>query len=109
MKRRTFLLTGAAATIALPAMADTAPAIKVVKSPTCGCCTAWVDHVRQAGFQVEVQNVEQDALYALKDKLQIAPELAVATPPWWAIISSRAMCRQKTSPGFSQSNRWRAG
>ena len=76
MIRRTFLLTGAAATIALPAMADTAPAIKVVKSPTCGCCTAWVDHVRQAGFQVEVQDVEQDALYALKDRLQIAPELA---------------------------------
>ena len=76
MKRRSFLLTGAAATIALPAMADTAPSIKVLKSPTCGCCTAWVDHVRQAGFQVEVQDVGQDALYALKDKLQIAPELA---------------------------------
>ena len=76
MKRRSFLLTGAAATLALPAMADTAPSIKVLKSPTCGCCTAWVDHVRQAGFQVEVQDVGQDALYALKDKLQIAPELA---------------------------------
>lgn len=76
MKRRSFLLTGAAATIALPAMADAEPIIKVVKTPTCGCCTAWVDHVRQAGFQVEAQDVEQDALYALKDRLQIAPELA---------------------------------
>ena len=76
MKRRTFLLTGAAATIALPAMADAEPILKVVKTPTCGCCTAWVDHVRQAGFQVEAQDVDQDALYALKNRLQIAPELA---------------------------------
>ncbi len=76
MKRRSFLLTGAAATIALPAMADAGPIIKVVKTPTCGCCTAWVDHVRQAGFLVEAQDVDQDALYALKDRLRIAPELA---------------------------------
>lgn len=26
----------------------------VYKSPTCGCCGAWVDHIRQAGFTVEV-------------------------------------------------------
>lgn len=76
MKRRSFLLTGAAATLALPAMADAEPILKVVKTPTCGCCTAWVDHVRQAGFQVEAQDVDQDALNALKNGLQIAPELA---------------------------------
>jgi hypothetical protein len=76
MKRRSFLLTGAAATIALPAMADAEPIIKVVKTPTCGCCTAWVVHVRQAGFQVDAQDVDQEALYALKNRLQIAPELA---------------------------------
>lgn len=76
MKRRSFLLTGAAATLALPAMADAGPVIKVLKSPTCGCCTAWVDYVRRAGFQVEAQDVDQDALNALKDRIQIAPELA---------------------------------
>ena len=76
MKRRTFLLSGVTLLLTRPAMADTTPVIEVYKSPTCGCCTAWVEYVRQAGFAVEAQNVDQDALYALKDKLQIAPDLA---------------------------------
>jgi hypothetical protein len=28
----------------------------VYKSPTCGCCSKWVEHVQQAGFQVEVHD-----------------------------------------------------
>ena len=76
MKRRTFLLSGAALVLSGPALADATPVIRVVKSPTCGCCTAWVEHVRQAGFLVEAQDIDQDALYAFKDRLQIAPELA---------------------------------
>ena len=76
MKRRTFLLFGATLVLTRPALADTTPVIEVYKSPTCGCCTAWVEHVRQAGFAVEAQNVDQEALYAFKDRFQIAPELA---------------------------------
>ena len=66
----------ASATLAHPLWANTTPVIQVLKTPTCGCCTAWVEHVRQAGFAVEAQNVDQDALYAFKDKMQIAPELS---------------------------------
>jgi hypothetical protein len=29
----------------------------VYKSPTCGCCGAWVEHVQEAGFAVEVHDV----------------------------------------------------
>ena len=29
----------------------------VYKTPTCGCCRSWVDHVQQAGFQVEVHDM----------------------------------------------------
>jgi hypothetical protein len=29
----------------------------VYKTPTCGCCRAWVDHVRAAGFAVEVRDM----------------------------------------------------
>lgn len=29
-------------------------AVTVYKSPTCGCCGAWVDHLRENGFAVEV-------------------------------------------------------
>jgi len=43
-----------------PAATGAAAADMVVyKSPTCGCCNAWVDHVRQAGFTVETVDLEQ--------------------------------------------------
>ena len=29
------------------------PLVKVYKSPTCGCCQKWVEHMQAAGFQVE--------------------------------------------------------
>lgn len=32
------------------------PAIHVVKSPTCGCCTAWVDYMKKQGFTVTVEH-----------------------------------------------------
>ncbi|WP_366524224.1 DUF411 domain-containing protein [Brevundimonas sp.] len=27
------------------------------KTPTCGCCTAWVDHMRGAGFEAQVNEL----------------------------------------------------
>ncbi len=41
--------------------------IHVYKSPTCGCCTDWVDHLEDNGFKVEVTEtndlnpIKQDA------------------------------------------------
>jgi hypothetical protein len=32
------------------------PNIVVYKSPTCGCCEAWVDHLKANGFNVTVHN-----------------------------------------------------
>ena len=29
-----------------------AEVVTVYKSPTCGCCTKWVDHMKKAGFEV---------------------------------------------------------
>ena len=34
------------------------PTIKVYKSPTCGCCALWVDHMREAGFKLEVEDTD---------------------------------------------------
>lgn len=34
------------------------PAVLVHKSPSCGCCGDWVAHMQEAGFQVEVRNVD---------------------------------------------------
>lgn len=70
------MISGAATVLAHPLLARTSDVIQVLKSPTCGCCTAWVEHIRQAGFVVEAQNVDQNALYDFKERLQIAPELA---------------------------------
>ncbi|MDD3450108.1 MAG: DUF411 domain-containing protein, partial [Gammaproteobacteria bacterium] len=32
--------------------------VLVYKSPTCGCCGAWVEHMRANGFNVVTRNVE---------------------------------------------------
>ena len=32
------------------------PLVVVHKNESCGCCNAWVDHMRAAGFTVEVRN-----------------------------------------------------
>ncbi len=37
----------------------------VHKSPTCGCCVKWVDHMEAAGFTVDLNH--PDDLLALKD------------------------------------------
>jgi hypothetical protein len=40
--------------------------IMTFKTPTCGCCGAWVDRMREAGFEVQVADV--DDLGAIKTK-----------------------------------------
>jgi hypothetical protein len=35
-----------------------APTLTVYKSPACGCCTKWVEHLRAAGYTVVARNVE---------------------------------------------------
>jgi hypothetical protein len=38
--------------------AHAAQTVAVVKTPTCGCCGLWVEHLRAAGFEVTVTDVE---------------------------------------------------
>jgi hypothetical protein len=49
------------------------PLLEVYKSPWCGCCDAWVEHMEAAGFAVRVNEI--DDLTPLKTMLGIAPEL----------------------------------
>lgn len=51
--------------------ASTAPVLEVYKSPTCGCCGAWVDHMKENGYEVVVH--EQQNLQAIKEKAGILP------------------------------------
>lgn len=48
--------------------------IHVYKSPTCGCCTDWVDHLEDNGFKVEV--TETNDLNPIKIDAGLTPSLA---------------------------------
>jgi hypothetical protein len=50
------------------------PKIHVHKSPTCGCCTKWVAHLRENGFEVETTDLRD--LRMVKAMAGIAPEQA---------------------------------
>lgn len=52
--------------VARPAML---PRVLVHKSPTCGCCSLWVDHLRDAGFMVDVRNEEN--LIPVKERVGV--------------------------------------
>lgn len=46
-------------------------ALTVYKTPTCGCCGKWVEHIEDAGFAVKVR--EMNDLSAIKRSSGIAP------------------------------------
>jgi hypothetical protein len=57
MNRRQLLsaMSVGLAAVAVPALAGPPlPHVEVFKSPYCGCCGAWVDHMKAAGFTVKV-------------------------------------------------------
>lgn len=54
--------------------AETLPKITVTRDPNCGCCGAWVTHVKAAGFPVAV--IEIDDVAPLKTKLGVPDALA---------------------------------
>jgi hypothetical protein len=64
MKRRQFSILALASTLGLPALARAAaPVIDVYKSESCGCCGAWVEHLKANGFATRVTNVENPSDY----------------------------------------------
>ncbi len=77
-RRKLASLLGVAGTIAGlrlvgGAAASTLPLIKVARDASCGCCALWADHLRGAGFPVEI-NDRRD-LTALKVKLGVPSDL----------------------------------
>lgn len=53
---------------------DSGPGVvQVYKTPTCGCCSGWVDHLREQGFVVEVQDLSN--LNAVKASLGVDSDL----------------------------------
>ena len=50
------------------------PAVVVAKDPNCGCCSGWVEHLRQAGFAVEVRDVTD--INRVRARLGVPSDLA---------------------------------
>lgn len=67
------MLAGAGSGAALAGEQST-PTVTVYKSPTCGCCSAWVEHMRAHGFTVETKDV--DDISAVKRLLGVPDNLA---------------------------------
>jgi len=69
MKRAVIILAVMLASVSAGAQRAQQPAVEVFKSPTCGCCSKWVDHLRAHGFTVHTTEVE--AIDDVKAKHQI--------------------------------------
>jgi hypothetical protein len=80
ISRRTFVIQATGLGVALAGgsrlravTSDAPPNLTVYKSPTCGCCTKWVDHVKAAGFTTVVH--DDDDMAAVKDNLGVPSKL----------------------------------
>tara|TARA_R110002072_G_C7858616_1_gene526271 strand:- start:421 stop:873 length:453 start_codon:yes stop_codon:yes gene_type:complete len=65
------VIAGSSGLMACSAQAQTP--ILVYKSPTCGCCNAWISHLRENGFEVEPRDL--DDMATLKQRYDVPPDL----------------------------------
>ena len=77
--RRRFLSLLGGLAVAAPALASTGsawarPPMRVHRDPSCGCCEAWVAHVRKAGYEARIEVT--DDIDAVKQRLGVPAALA---------------------------------
>lgn len=77
LSRRCLMVGACAASVAtmLPAVAQTRPAINVLRDPNCGCCEAWVEILQSEGFDVTVEASMGTQLARYKLENGIPPEM----------------------------------
>lgn len=71
MNRRTLLVAFVA--VASPSLASAKPQMTVHKSPSCGCCGLWIEHVEKAGYAARAIN--EDDLTVIKEKAGVSDAL----------------------------------
>ena len=54
--------------------AEELPKLTITKDPNCGCCSGWVEHIKAAGFPVEI--VETGEMNRVKARLGVPRHLA---------------------------------
>jgi hypothetical protein len=69
-------LSSWAAAWAVPAVAQSGPAVHIIKDPDCGCCTAWARILQSEGFMVTVEHRSWEALVQHKIESGISEEMA---------------------------------
>ena len=61
--------------------APTLPAVQVYKSPQCGCCEKWVDHMKSAGFKVIAHDTNTVAEHKTRLGVPLAMGCLLYTSP----------------------------
>jgi len=72
MTRRTLLAALSLAALLATTASAQAPALTkmtVYKSPTCGCCAKWVEHMKKAGFDLAVTDTDNVSLIKAEHKV----------------------------------------
>ena len=87
----------------LSSVATAGEMVDVYKSPNCDCCGKWIDHLKDAGFEVRAHNVMDGAAPGSNWGCQTASVPAI--PPRWPAMWSKATCRLPTSSVCSRKNR----
>ncbi|NNE71043.1 MAG: DUF411 domain-containing protein [Rhodothermales bacterium] len=59
--------------IGLPSSATASNTMIVYKSPTCGCCGAWIEYMEEAGFDIEVRDMQN--VTPIKEQEGVYPRL----------------------------------
>jgi hypothetical protein len=79
VKHKLFVIVTALVLCVPPALSaqaqKTQTSVDVFKSPTCGCCAKWVEHMRKAGYTVHVTEMEDAELQTIKARYGV-PEAA---------------------------------
>ena len=72
MTRRTLLAALSLVALLVATASAQAPALTkmtVYKSPTCGCCAKWVEHMKKAGFDLAVTDTDNVSLITAEHKV----------------------------------------
>ena len=74
--RLLFAFLAASLCIAPAAATESTSSVEVWKSPDCGCCIDWVEHLQENGFAVKTNDSDQTTLDQIKCMAGITDELA---------------------------------